>query len=271
MICPNCSHQNEGGKFCEKCGTPLTVEVNREAAVTFEATNTSQPQQPQQPVQPNRYIESTKRVSKMYFGYFMQVLKQPYASSQNVGTEHFINGIITMVLYAFFIPLTLYFGLKGALSSVNSFSADLFGSSTSMEVPFTDVVLKPTFTFIIFIFLIVLFTFVSIKLGRVNVSLKEVIARFGSFLIPIVAILIIGVIMSILEIKLFAAVLALGIVGSIFLVPPLVIASYKKETSDGVDVIYGSFITYLLTVIAISIMGDMLLEAFQSSFFDFFF
>ena len=25
MICPSCSHQNDGGKFCEQCGTPLTA------------------------------------------------------------------------------------------------------------------------------------------------------------------------------------------------------------------------------------------------------
>ena len=48
----------------------------------------------------------------MYFGYFLQVLKQPYASTHNVGAEHLINGIITMVLYAFLIPFTLYFIIK---------------------------------------------------------------------------------------------------------------------------------------------------------------
>ena len=260
MICPNCSHENEGGKFCVKCGTPLKIDANNEVAPTSETTA------PPAAVQPNKYIESTKKVSKMYFSYFMQVLKQPYASSQGMGTEHFINGLITMVIYSFLIPLTTYFGLKGVLNQFSPFGSDLFGSS----IPFSDVVFKPTFAYLIFILLVTIFTFAAIKLGRVNASFKKVTARFGSFLIPTVAIFIIALIMAILEIKMFMVLLIFGFIGSIFLVPPLVIASFKKETKEGIDVIYGSFITYALTFIAIAIMGDMLFNALQSSFYDLF-
>jgi hypothetical protein len=287
MICPNCSHQNDGGKFCEKCGTPLIPEnTNREeAAASSDARTVLQPESQQvhyqQPVynqqqsapvqpQPNRYIESTKKISKMYLGYFFQVLKQPFASTHNVGSEHFINGIITMILYAFLIPFTMYFFIKEAANGINSFGSELFGSSTpSIEIPFTDVVLKPTFAFIIFIFLVALFTFVSVKLGRENATFKETIARFGSLLIPVVAILFVALVMSILNIKLFIVLLVFGILGSLFLVPALVITSFKKQ-SGGVDAFYGAMITYILTFIAIAIMGDMLLSVFQEAFSNFF-
>jgi hypothetical protein len=287
MICSSCSHHNDGGKFCEQCGTPLTaptsdattvLQPKREeaAAAAADATTVLQPnreangapnqhvpnqyqgynQPPYQgaPQQPNRYIESTKKVSKMYFGYFLQVLKQPYASTQKVGAEHLINGIITMVLYAFLIPFTLYFFIKNTSNSIGSF----FGSSSSIEVPFSEVVLKPTLAFAIFIFLICLFTLAAVKLGRSQASFQEVTARFGSLLIPIVAILLVALIMSLLDIKLFVVVLLLALLGSIFLVPALVIASFKKDSAFGLDAIYGTFVTYILTFIAFAIMGDML-------------
>lgn len=260
MICPNCSHENEGGKFCVKCGTPLKMDANSEVAATSETAA------PTTTVQPNRYIESTKKISKTYFSYFMQVLKQPYASSQGMGAEHFINGLITMIIYSFLIPLTTYFGLKSVLNQINPFGSDLFGSS----LPFSDVVLKPTFAYLIFILLVAIFTFAAIRLGRVNASFKEVIARFGSFLIPTIAIFVIGLLMAILAIKMFFVLLIFGFIGSVFLVPPLVIASFKKETKDGIDIIYGSLITYALIFIAAAIMGDMLFNALQSSFYDLF-
>lgn len=264
MICSNCSHTNEGGRFCENCGSPLTGAGSKEIAAAVENTAPGT----MSTGQSNKYIESTKNISKMYFGYFMEVIKKPYASSQGVGSEHFINGLITILLYSFIIPLMFYFALKGILADMNSFSAGFFGEEMQINPPFTDVVIKPAFAYAIFIMLVAVFTFASIKLGRINASFKEVVARFGSFLIPFVALLAIALIMSILKVKLFFLFLFLGFVGSIFMVPPLVIASYKKSNVDGVDVIYGSLITYVLTFIAIAIMGDMLFNALKDAFSD---
>ncbi|KAF0821294.1 zinc ribbon domain-containing protein [Cytobacillus firmus] len=266
MICSNCSHKNDGGRFCENCGSPLTQGGGQEAAVAMENASAS----PTTSGQSNKYIESTKNISKMYFGYFMQVIKKPYASAQAVGAEHFINGLITIVLYSFIIPLMFYFALKGILADMNSFSSGLFGEELQINPPFADVVIKPAFAYAIFIMLVAVFSFAAIKLGRINASFQEVVARFGSFLIPFVALLAIALIMSILKIKLFLLFLFLGFVGSIFMVPPLVIASYKKSSEEGVDVIYGSLITYILTFVAIAIMGDMLFNTLKDAFSDIF-
>lgn len=257
MICPNCSHENEGGKFCENCGAPL----NAGNGVTVPETGTQTAS-----TQASKYLESTKKISKMYFSYFMQVLKQPYASSRSVGEEHFVNGLITVIIYSLLIPLMIYFGLRGILSDFNSFSSGLFGEQVVINPPFTDVVLKPAFAYLIFIALVIVFTFAAIKLGHVHVSFKEVFSRFGSFLIPTVGVLLVALVMSILKIKMFLAVMFFGFIGSVFLVPPLVIASFKKESTQGVDVIYGALITYALTFIAIGIMGDMLFDALKNAF-----
>lgn len=277
MICPNCQHQNDGGNFCEKCGTKLTGNVNPEVAASSETSNRSFVSQtptvnnvPNSNAIPNQYLEKTKNVSKLYFSYFMHVLKKPYANSQSVGGEHFLNAIITMILYSLIIPLIFYFGLKGLLSNINDFGSALFGEEVAVNPPFFDVVIKPTFAFVIFILLVAIITFAAVKLGRINASFKEVISRFGSFLIPIVIILAVALIFSILKIEFFLVVLLLGFIGSIFLVPPLVIASFKKDTQVGMDVIYGSLVTYVFTFIVIRVMGDILFESLKNAFGDLF-
>jgi hypothetical protein len=268
MLCPNCNHQNEGGKFCEKCGTSLIAKAAQEtaASVDIPQTNTHAAQAAQS--QPNQYLEATKKISKTYFAYFIQVLKKPFASAQGVGSEHLVNGIITIALYSFIIPLMIYFAVKGILSSVNDFGSDLFGEDVAINPPFMDMVLKPTFAFAVFILLVATFSFAAVRLGRINASFSEVIARFGSFLIPFTAILAVALIMSFLKIKMFVLLLFIGFVGSIFIVPPLVISSYKKDSKEGVDVIYGTLITFVLTFIAMGMMGDMLFQSIFSAISD---
>ncbi|MEH7307261.1 hypothetical protein V7137_19510, partial [Neobacillus drentensis] len=80
-------------------------------------------------------LESAKKISKMYFGYFVEVLKRPYASSKAVGEENFVNAIITIILYSLIIPFMLYFGLKGVASSVNDFGS-MFGSYSNSCICF---------------------------------------------------------------------------------------------------------------------------------------
>lgn len=260
MKCMKCQYENEGGKFCENCGARLEGTSETEVAVSVEPVHQSE-----QRIQTNQYLETTKKISKQYFSYFMQVLKKPYASSKNVGSEHLVNGIITIVLYCLFIPLMTYFGVSGVLSKVNDFGSFL-GTDLNIKPPFTDIVIKPVFAYVIFTLLVATYTFAAVKLGKVSASYKEVIARFGSFLIPFVLLLAIGFVMSILKMKLFILFLILGFIGSILVVPPLVIASYKKEKQEGLDVVYGTLLTYILIFITNIIMARILFEALLNSF-----
>jgi hypothetical protein len=263
--CTNCNHQNDGGKFCENCGSPLV------AAATPSVEGTSIPKvvgQPQGSTEPNQYLEGAKQVSKQYGLYFLQVLKKPYSSSVNVGAEHFTNGLITMFLYSILIPLIVYFALKGVLADVSGLGTDFFGEEVEMDIPFMEVVITPAIAYVAFVLLVATFSFAAIKLGRINVGFKEVVARFGVFLIPAVAILAIGLLFAILKVKMFVFFTLLGFLILIFLVPPLVIASFKKDSQEGIDVIYGSLITYVLSFVALAIMGDLLFEQIKSYVLD---
>lgn len=257
MNCPNCNHTSDGGKFCGNCGAPLSSSTHSEIATNGPTIATQQPQ-------PNAYFQSTKTVSTMYFNFFLQVLKKPYASSQSVGGEHFVNAIITIILYAIFIPLIIYFGVKSFMNGISDATGGIFGNTYSMGPSFTDFVLKPMFGYAVFILLVATFVFAAIMLGKIEVTYKSVIARFGSFLIPFLALFVVALILSIFNAKIYIFLFLLGFIGSIFIVPPLVIASYKKETQGGLDTIYGTLLTYILTFITLAIMTNVLFGALKS-------
>ena len=255
MICPNCSHENEGGKFCENCGTELQPSTSPVAA-SYETTNGGANASSQ-------YIEGAKRVSSSYINHFVQVIKSPYTTAQAVRGEQFINAIITLVLFAVFIPFMMYSGLKalntsisGSLDSLNS----LLGSNAfSAEVSFSKVALLPIIYYAIFILLIATFTFIAVKLAKVEASYKDVFARFGAFAIPFVVILFLALLLSLIKLKIFLTVFTIGFLGCFIIVPAFTIASFKKNSNnDGVDIVYGSLITFVLAFITIAIMKNML-------------
>ena len=263
MKCPNCQHENEGGNFCENCGTRLV-----------EASKTSE-QQPNHPVkeggtataQAEDYLKKTKDQSKQYVNYFFDVFKKPYASIQEpMDKQQFIHAIITIVLFSLFIPLSIYFGLRGVVSRLNSLDTYGFGGSTYIDLPFMDIVIKPFFAFGIFIVLVAAFTFLSVKLGRVNATFKEVFTRYGILLIPFVFLLAIGLLLSLLKVSLFILFLKLGLVGGVYIAVPMVLAFYKKEApEDGMDAVYGTLLTYILISVLVYIMGEMLFDSLLSN------
>lgn len=266
MKCPNCNHVNEEAKFCERCGGKLNNSATNQIAATTDAHHSNQGSS-----STSIYLDKTKTAITNYFGYSIQVLKNPYPVSSNLGKEYFVNALITMILYAFIIPSILYFSLKGVLSEITSqLEGNIFGSFITELTPaitpsFADVVAKPFFGFVLLIGLVSVFTFTAIKLGKVIVDIKEVIARFGAFLLPFVAILIVSLLLSILKVKFSIAILAVGFVSSLLLVPAFVISSYKKGSKEGLDVLYGSILCYVLTVIVLVIMGNFLFESVLSS------
>ncbi|MCH1627840.1 zinc ribbon domain-containing protein [Ferdinandcohnia quinoae] len=256
MQCPNCSHENVGGKFCVKCGTQLDAGVQAEQAATVESVQptvtqppvqpqvqSAQPVQPAQPQQPNQALEATKKISKLYFAYFMQGLKSPTNMAQNVKGDQFINGIITMILYAISIPLMVYLGLRGSVFSPS----------------FTDAALKPGFYYLLFIGFVALVTFGVVKLGRVEASIQDVFARFGAFLIVPTLFLITALVLSILKIELFMLLLSFGFIG-LFLVIPFTIYSFKRNTVGGLDGVYATFLTYLAIILFFTTVAKVIIN-----------
>lgn len=254
MLCKNCGKINEEGKFCESCGTKLEGDSIEEVASTTEAPveQNTQSSHTASETNVNEYLDKAKHISKTYFSYFVKILKSPLSESQNIRKEEFVNGVITIALYALLIPLMVYLSLGSDRQYLHS--------------PFLNVLLKPTIGYAVFIFLIAGFSFLAVQLGRVKVDIKDVISRFGALLVPFVAFFALGFILALLQIELFAIALSLGLMGGIMAVPPLVIQSFKKNVSGGLDAVYGIILTYILIGITLGVMSAILIDNIIGNF-----
>lgn len=286
MLCKICGHENDDGKFCEKCGTRLGPEIEETAEVqpneyhevrdTVPTTASSgvektvqqetaagnpphvftTPPRPQtasagtvggESAQPNPYLESAKQSSKIYFDYFMKGLKSPLAVTQKTGSEQLLNGIISMVIFAILIPFMIYL-------SIGSGARDFFSNS-----PFVDIVLKPAFWLAVFMLLIAVYTFGAVKLStNPKANMKEIIARFGTLLIPFIVISLVAFLFMLLGSSIGGAFLSIALVGGIFTIPALITMSYKREGFGGLDTLYAILLIYVAIFLTMLIIGDSL-------------
>ena len=120
--CLNCSHEQDMGAFCVKCGSPMTspentgkneaYDENKEVAATEAYT------QPKQSKETNQNLEQVKQTAQNYMNSFIALVKKPASATTN--DTVFINGIISFVL------LSLLLGLA-TTGIVNKFFASIFG------------------------------------------------------------------------------------------------------------------------------------------------
>ncbi|WAA09756.1 zinc ribbon domain-containing protein [Fervidibacillus albus] len=237
MKCPKCQHENEFGNYCIKCGTPLTENTGSKDDEDFTGNG-------QQSVQGNHQFESMKQLSKGYFQYFLDVLKNPYREASKFGKEQQINSFITIGLYSIFIPMIIYITL-----------GDL---KMWIDQPFFNLFIKPFIGYAIFVLLIALYIFLAIKINKISVSIQDVFSRYGTMLVPFVVIFALAFITSLLEMDIFLFLLFFGFAAVVFLVPPFVLMSFTKGEKVGIDLIYSTLIVYVLTFITIDIMSDLL-------------
>jgi hypothetical protein len=241
MKCTNCEHMNDGGNFCENCGTRL---ISSDSAVGNAGY--SRPAASAQAVpapQPNVHVENVKQASSMYFNYFMKVLKKPVTETNNTKADQLVNGLISIGLFSVIIPLIIYLSL------------DYKGDGA-----FFSVLVKPAFFYALFMVLIASYSYIAIKLGRLQVKYSDVLARFGSMLIPFVGIFILAFVFSLLDMFLYPLLLGLGFMGAVFIIPPLVISSFKKNEPSGLDALYGTLLTYIAIFLTFIAMAAMIIS-----------
>ena len=241
MKCTNCEHVNDGGNFCENCGTRLVR--NDSSGGTGPEYSTPAAAQAVPPPQPNVHVENVKQASSMYFQYFMKVLKKPVSETAKARADQLVNGLISIGLFSVIIPLIIYLSL------------DYKGDGA-----FFSVLVKPAFFYALFMILIASYSYISIKLGRVGVTYTDVLARFGSMLIPFVGIFMLAFVFSLLDMFLYPLLLGLGFMGAVFIIPPLVISSFKKDEPGGLDILYGTLLTYIAIFLTFIAMAAMIIS-----------
>lgn len=255
MQCKQCGQINpEGSKFCVKCGASLQTTAAAEAGQAFPHFGAGQPEQQGHPSEPNQQLQQIKQVSSQYLKHFVQVLKQPTRIGETTNASHMVNGIITMALFSLMLPLIVYFTLKNAVGGLG------FGF---VRISFGDYVLKP----LIFLFIVTMMVnsliFYALKLGNVVLSYREVIGRFGAYMIPSTAIMTFGVLLSLLEVNGdFLGWVVLAGIFSWMLAVSATIYSYRNRHNGGLDPFYGILGTFAGSALLMYLFGDNLLSVF---------
>ncbi|WP_239616101.1 zinc ribbon domain-containing protein [Cohnella mopanensis] len=276
MQCTQCGQMNQSAKFCVKCGTRLPVEAASEMAATSEVgsfdlrkpANAIPPaQQPMSnantyasqqaaPSQPNQQLQQAKQISKQYFSYFLEVLKNPVKIGQASTADHMTNGLITIVLFSLILPFIAYFQLRER--------AKLYGGflGNKLDVPFGDVVIKPFVFLLLVVMMVNSIIFLVLKMGNVVTHYREVIARFGTFMIPSATFFFLGLLFTFLSMdsEILAWIIGAGVF-SWFVAICFTIYSFKRDHTSGLDAFYGVIITYAGSILLLYLFGDNLLAS----------
>ena len=264
MFCPNCGSNNETGKFCTKCGTPIPE-------FTENATNSSE-SQPNATVinqiNTNEYVNKGKQVSKQYWSYFKENIRQPFAFSNTVDRNHFVNGLITLILTALLQALYTITLVKKTTRSFNSFFGDFGFSERDFGISLWGTFFKSFLQNAILYAIIVVVIFAVIKLiNKSDVSFQDILARFGSYMaIPMLChlLLFLGVLIG------FGVLFNIILIVMVIIVTNLAIvftaASYRANTN--IDRYWTVVITLVLIVVALFIYGMMTADSILSNLED---
>lgn len=263
MICPKCATENPAlAKFCVSCGEKLEPAVNKlmddeEKTIEQEERQEEDDDVPQQQVasEPNEFVEKTKEISKNYWEFLLQALKAPYQTTLHVGVKQsdMINGLITLILFSLFIPLSFY--------------------TTAVRIawrkpPFFDTVVLPFIMFIIFIAIMIGIMFAVARFMKSDIDFMQVYTRFMTFMMIPAVLSLLALIFNLLKANTFTGILtglvflmvSLSTIGTLFTIKE------TKEKSGGLDVIYVILIFIMIIMLILLLLGDALLGQMINDF-----
>ena len=246
MNCIQCGHQQEGGKFCGKCGSPLTISesstvrdvndttpVENKAIATVEGVARERRTTQTATVQTNEQVERLKANSQRYWTYIKEYGLQPQKIFINPESQS-TNSIITLILFLVLTPIVIASLIKkfynSTLGGLQDGILGGFGPSTP------DISIFPIFVgWVIPIFLLVGLSmgvsYVVMKISKQPMSFKKLISIYGTLLIPVVGIVILGCLFTLIsQLGMGAGLIVLSVVLALYLYPPLILFHQSSGT-----------------------------------------
>ncbi len=267
LKCLNCGFTyQDGDRFCGECGADLQQQqnVNQQSSTSAEQVTTTNVHNSTNTVvntvQQNsqQYLEKGKEISKLYGTYFLSILKNPVPTAEKVEKRDLTNGLITIVLFALMLPLITFFAAK---RTMDSFGSSFGYGYSSIDVSFIDIVLKPTLIFAISLVTVGAIVFLVVKLGQVNVSIMDVWARLGAFLVVPTTLLGLALLTFLLDLAMPTVILlSLGLLGFSIIIP-LLVYSFKRNQPKGLDTFYCTILTYVgISLLFVFFVAEVLAE-----------
>lgn len=239
MFCQHCNQKTESGRFCTNCGKEL---VANESAATSnpiteenisEASGSASPETTQQS---NEFTDQIKDVSSNFGKFFMTLMKKP-SEAKNVNSTHLYSSIILMVVFSLLIALNTYIS-ESTQQSWYDFGSDWFSTNTSIS--FVDYFLIPLVKYVILFGILATLTFAATKLVSQQISFKEIIAKFGGYLVPFLLLYVLGILFSLIKLGFpFTIVYSVSLLAPSIIVPILILTEKPVKGFDLVYVIIG--------------------------------
>ncbi|MFY3792743.1 Yip1 family protein [Ureibacillus sp. MALMAid1270] len=213
-------------------------------------------QQPYQqaPAQPNVHVERVKDQSKMFFSYFGEYLKSP-STIFGRGESQFVNGIISIVLYAIIFGLSLFFV---ANQFVSAFSMGAYNAGSQ----FFQIFFSGFIAIIILVALVIVALLIINKLFGPDVSFKELISNYGALIIPSLLLLALAAIFLVINVYNFAMIFfMISLFIALIAVPLYMITRLLGTRSKTIDPFYA----YILYIVLFSVFYYILNNIFLSN------
>lgn len=240
MICSNCQHEQQSGKYCEKCGSVIAVSeevvVEKPETVEAEATggatvNTSSNKET---------TENVKKALNSYGAYFLKTLKNP-TDALKAEANLFTTGLINIGIYIITFGLAVYF----IIHSVTKEFAGIF----AVEVPFFSIFFRSAFISLLFLAIGLVSTIMMAKwVGKSSDSYQQFVSQFGSLLVPILMLHIIAILGGLFASPLLTmGALSLSLTLVTIIIPALL--TFEKVQSISQQSVYLSFGSSVLAII----------------------
>lgn len=275
MNCIQCGHQQESGKFCGKCGSPLKVSEKSTAGEVNEGMSSGEnigAAAQAATAQSNEQVERLKATSQMYWSYMKEFGLQPKKIFMNPESE-LKNALITLVLFIVLTPIAIALFIKGIYkSTIGGLQDELFGGF-GPSAP--DISISPIFFDLIIPVLLLIGlslggSFIIMKISNQPMNFKKLLSIYGTLLIPVVGLVVLGILFIFInQLGLGAGLIALSVILALYLYPSLIIFNHAGGRPK-IDSVHQALIYFAGYTIVLYLTVTQYIKSLIAPFIDMF-
>lgn len=272
MICQACGQETEEGRFCTHCGNKLSMDESAAATSPLDESEANTIKVPAAPMEgneqstsssvpedavmethtqsesseANEFVEKLKDISTDFGQLFLDQLKRPM-NAREVNHTHLTSGIISIIIFALIISLNIYLGYR----------------EYAYDSVFLDGFLLPFIQFLVLFAIVVSLIFAGVKLCNQSLSFTDIVAKYGAYAVPFLALYVIAIISSLINLdSIFILAVTISLLGAVLIIPAVIVLEQKSRSFDELYIIIGMNI---LALIAFGLLTSSLTELLLGS------
>ncbi|RSL35380.1 zinc ribbon domain-containing protein [Salibacterium salarium] len=248
MNCQECGKElEEGAKFCVHCGAKNTsdespannaVKTEEELAATATASSAS--------------ANNALNVVTSYLDFAKKAVLTPTDAGAAVSKNEWLFGLISLVLFVLFLPLTFFTYISRV-------------SMGFIQVSFMEGFVQPVILLALLFGVLLVIMFGLLKAMGTEISFQKLIALFGSINTISAGLMIVAFLLTLVNILSLSLFLILLSTFSLF---AGIIYSYYQlnQSNKGMDPFHASLITFVAIIIIINLIGESILREMIQQF-----